>query len=576
MNRSYKILGVIALGLLPLTLQAQSAYQSFRLLSPYDPVGSARSTSLSGAMGAIGTEVSSLVRNPAGISLFRGTNRISLTLSTSGLENQANWYNTTSSASERKPIRFDEFAFQMGTNGLSSNKLSFAFAIRNAARYDRSLSSSFSLSEQQGISTLADYAAARTNNSRYDLGPSSEHDRLFTSNSLESPKIIENSSIPFMTILGTGADWIAQQSGERRFASTLPSNDLRAGSLILREQGSITDYDLALGIEVNEAFRLGIVGTLSSLDYNLTSHYLEEYGSRNYLRLRGERSITGLGGKVGMGVLYEPINGLRLGGSIYTPTFYSIKESSTAISSGLNNQLSTPSRVNLDLAKEERYRLRGMWKFGLSGAYIFGHKGFFSVDYDYTTIDNLRMSDIPYTDYWGEVHSNDEGFTEDNDGIKRFYKGVHTIRIGTEILLSPRIALRGGYRYSSSPIKSDLLKGKRPETEVLVPGTTPHYSLPNTLHSYSAGLGWRISRSLSLDVAYVYTYLSGRTFAFPYINDYGSRLSPQSNTEAIVTEKVEESNGKMVPILPIAQDGLEAIKESNKRHQAIATLTYRF
>ena len=74
------ILGILALSLLPLSLAAQGEMTAVGLASASEFSGSARFTALSGAMGAVGVEASSLVRNPAGISLLRGGNRLTLTL----------------------------------------------------------------------------------------------------------------------------------------------------------------------------------------------------------------------------------------------------------------------------------------------------------------------------------------------------------------------------------------------------------------------------------------------------------------------------------------------------------------
>lgn len=566
MNLSHKILGAVALSLLPLTLQAQSEYQAFRLASPYEPIGSARSAALSGAMGAVGVDVSSLVRNPAGISLFRGSNRLALTLSGDSRTNSASWYGAAASTTDKFRVRFDELAYQIGTNRLGRGKLSFAFAIRNAGRYDRTINASASLVGESGISSLADYAAARTNNARYDLGHETRFDERFSSAYLgNADRAINDPNLPYMTVLGAGADWIAALPGNRRFGSALPTAQLSATSFFLRERGSITDYDLALGVELNDAVHLGFVGTLSSLDYEQSSHYVEQYAGRSYLRLQGARSVTGFGGKIGAGILYEPIDGLRLGASVYTPTFYTTRESFTANFQGMPAILQSPSEANFDYAREERYRLRGAWRLGLSGAYVLGHHGFLSVDYDYATTGHLRLSDTPTYDSFGNEVSDDSGFEEDNSRLRTNYQGIHTLRLGAEILLSPRVALRGGYRYSSSPLKNSALKKELPDTEVLVPGTSPHYSLPNALHSYSAGLGWRITPSVSLDVAYVYARQTGRTFAFPYINDYGTSLNPTSNTTDALT-----------PVLPEARNGLKPINETNTNHQAVATVSFRF
>ena len=91
MTYKHKLLGVVALSLLPLALSAQSASEAFRLGSATDPTGSARYTALSGAMGAVGSDASSLVRNPAGISLYRGDNRLSLTLGVAQSNTRNSW-----------------------------------------------------------------------------------------------------------------------------------------------------------------------------------------------------------------------------------------------------------------------------------------------------------------------------------------------------------------------------------------------------------------------------------------------------------------------------------------------------
>lgn len=563
MNIRHKIVGAVALSLLPLSLFAQSEHHAFRIAAPYEPLGSARSSALSGAMGAVGVDVSSLVRNPAGISLFRGANRISFTLQGDARTNDATWYGQNSSASDNFKVRFQEFSYQIGTNRASRGRLSFALGIRNAARYDRTLEASASLANQTGISSLADYAAARTNNARYDLGTSTTADRKFSLSYLgDANQSSNDADLPFITVFGAGAEWIAPAAGERRFSSRFGTPE--QATLSLREKGSITDYDLALGIEVNDALHLGVVGTLSSLDHELRTYYRESYGQTGELSLQNIRSTTGFGGKLGLGILYEPLDGLRLGASLYSPTFYGIRESFRAASSGqLRGR--TPASAELNNSVEQSYRVRGAWRFGLSGAYLIGQHGFLSVDYDYATTGNLRLSDTPTYDAYGYMNSDDAGFEEDNARLKTNYQGVHTLRVGAEVLLSPRVALRGGYRYSSSPIKSDQLKGQQVTTEILVPGPTVQYSLPDAVNSFSLGAGWRISPSVSLDVAYVYTQQKGRTFAFPYVNDYGNSLNPLSNTTQAITAQT-----------PIARDGLQAINETNTRHQAVATVSFRF
>ena len=568
MNIKHKILGVVALSLLPLSLSAQSEMEAFRLGSTNDPAGSARFAALSGAMGAVGSDVSSLVRNPAGISLFRGNNRISLTLGGGFGADRGVWYGTSTSLDMKGKFLFEEFAYQAGTNRASRGPVSFAFSIRNAGRFDRELHASAVLPQSADFSSLADYSAARTNKARYEY-PNA--DRYFEKSYITTTAAFNNDVVPWMSILGAGAGWIDIDNGSRSYRSAymystapdgtayprpsigLPDN----ADLVLREKGSITNYDVALGFEANDALHFGAALTFSSLDYELFSYYHEAFRENNYLKLQNSKSVSGFGASAGFGLLYEPVEGLRLGASLYTPTFYSMKTDFQAVSLGQYKNKSL--EVATPKSAAGAYALRGNWRFGLSGAYFIGRHGFISADYDYTS-GAMRLSNNTYDEYDGS----EIGFEEDNARLKTNFGGVHTVRLGAEAMLSDRIALRAGYRYSSSPVKDTHLKGDMATTEVLVTGPTVHYTLPDSQNSYSLGAGFRITPSLSLDMAYVYSDTKARTFAFPSVNDYGPYLN------------ASDADIRAGKVHPDGLVGMQAIKETNQRHKAVATLSIRF
>ena len=567
MNIKHKILGVVMLSLLPLSLSAQSEMEAFHLNSPYDPMGSARFAALSGAMGAVGSDASSLVRNPAGISLFRGSNRLSLTLGGGWGLDQGIWYGSTSIQEFKPKMLFDEFSYQAGTNRATRGPVSFTFNIRNAGRFDRELHASATLPQKGNYSSLADFAAGRTNNARYDNRTDME--QYFTKRYLTSKEAFDNNNVPYLSILGAGSGWI-DRDGDKSYHSAYsysispegtshdhPNNGLPdKAALVLREKGSITDYDIAFGLEANEAMHFGAVLTLSSLNYELSSFYQELLRENTLLTLQNTKSISGFGGRLGLGFLYEPTDGLRLGASIYTPTFYTIKTSFQAHSKGIykgdSGEVGTPRDATT-------YSLRSPWRFGISGAYFVGRYGFLSADYEYTG-GALRLSNNTYNEY----DNSEAGFEVDNAHLKANFGGVHTLRLGTEVMLGSRIALRGGYRYSTSPIKNERLKGTSVTTEAFVFGPAVHYTLPDTQSSYSFGAGIRLTPSLSLDLAYVCSQTSARTFAFPTLNDYGIYFD---------VDKEERPNirGQYTELV-----GMEGIRETNLRHKAVATLSLRF
>ena len=84
------------------------------------------------------------------------------------------------------------------------------------------------------------------------------------------------------------------------------------------------------------------------------------------------------------------------------------------------------------------------------------------------------------------------------------------------------------------------------------------------MNSFSLGAGFRLTPTLSLDLAYVYTESKARTFAFPYLNDYGTYFD------------ASDADIRAGKVRPDALDGMKAISESNFRHKAIATLSFRF
>lgn len=570
MTYTHKILGMVALSLLPFSLSAQSETEAFRLASPYEPAGSARFAALSGAMGAVGSDVSSLVRNPAGISLYRGSNRLSLTLGAGFGSDRGSWYGTTTGTDHGTKFLFEEFYYQAGTNRATRGPLSFAFAVRNAGRFDRELNAEALLPKEGGFTSLADYAAGRTNNARYDNAGLKGVDHYFSLGYLQSTDAFSNAYVPWMSILGASSGWI-NQSGKRFHSNYIFNTDPNGNpypqpsiglpdkaNLQLREKGAITDYDIALGFESSDALHFGTVLTLSSLDYELSSYYKETFRENSSLTLLNRKSVSGFGARLGLGMIYEVAEGLRLGASLYTPNFYSMKMDfqgeGHGVAQGKIGSAGTPKSA------ANAYNLRGQWRFGLSGAYVIGHHGILSADYEYSTLGHLRLTNASTDDY----EQSDAGFEEDNARLKTNYQGVHTLRLGLEAMLTPRIALRGGYRYSSSPVKNPLLKGDQARTEALVSGPMVHYTLPDVQNSFSLGTGFRLTPSLSLDLAYIYTEAKARTFAFPYLNDYGTYL--EASNADIQAGKVR----------PDALDGLKAISETNTRHKAVATLSFRF
>lgn len=561
----YKILTGLALMLCPLTLAAQSETTALQLTHAYEPQGSARYVALSGAMGAIGSDPASIARNPAGISLFSGANRLSLTYGYDWSVNKGSWYGGSESKMENSAFRFKELYYQMGAKGGSN--FSVVLAARNAGRFDRSFSGYASgIAADDGHSdkvnysntSLADYAAAGINNTQYLFR------QLIPDAQLASPEAF-SSGYPWASILGARAKWFKSPNGRGGLYS---SNYLQASGkvarpsdvyLTLRETGAITDYDLAVALRATETLRFGASFTYTDMSYNLSSSYREDFEGGDHLGLQNRVSITSGGFRVGLGLLYEPLDGLRLGASLYTPSFmYTNIDLNPIVDPNKDDKDQRPL-LGPDLAAIA-FRLHTPWRLGASAAYIIGHRAILSADYECAFYGSMRLGETGRSDMW------DTGsrYDADNERIAAHYTGVHTLRLGAELMATQRLALRAGYRYSSSPVKSGLVSEGYAQSEVFVPGTQVHYTLPGALNSFSLGAGYRITPDLSLDLAFVSQQRTNQVFAFPYVRDHGPVLNQ---------EHPDVKSGKVQPENLL---GLKGAQESLRQQEVLLSLTYRF
>lgn len=562
----YKILTGLALMLCPLTLAAQSETTALQLTHAYEPQGSARYAALSGAMGAIGSDPASIARNPAGISLFSGANRLSLTYGYDWSVNKGSWYGGGESKMENSAFRFKELYYQMGAKGGSN--FSVVLAARNAGRFDRSFSASASgiaanYRRSEGTSSfdnsLADYAAAGVNNLQYD-----QNGRWIPQADLSSTDAFSK-GYPWPSIFGARARWIAPDSPKGGFYSSRFLDKDRvvarpsSAYLSLRETGSITDYDLAVALRASETLRFGASFTYTDMSYNLSSIYREDFEGGDHLGLQNRVSISSGGFRVGLGLLYEPLDGLRVGASLYTPSFMYTTIDLNPIVDPSKDDIDQRPLLGPDLAAIA-FRLHTPWRVGASAAYIIGHRAILSADYECAFYGSMRLGETGRSDMWDTGNRYDG----DNERIAAHYTGVHTLRLGAELMATQRLALRAGYRYSSSPVKSGLVSEGYAQGEVFVPGTQVHYTLPGALNSFSLGAGYRITPDLSLDLAFVSQQRTNQVFAFPYVRDHGPVLNQ---------EHPDVKSGKIKP-----EDllGLKAAQESLRQQEVLLSLTYRF
>ena len=190
------------------------------------------------------------------------------------------------------------------------------------------------------------------------------------------------------------------------------------------------------------------------------------------------------------------------------------------------------------------FRLNTPWRFGVSAGHTLGSNLALGLTYEFMSYGSLDNRELR-SDY----NNSSDSDREMNSHTSNTLRGVHTVKVGAEFRPFPSVAVRAGYNYISPMYKKD---GYRDGT-VYSPGTAYATSTDYTnwfeTHRFTAGIGYQIDKNFQLDLAYQYQTRSGE-FA-PFMSYYDDQDSYYDNIGT-------------------------PTKVTNKRHQLMATLTYKF
>lgn len=429
--------------------------------------GTARSTAMSGAFGALGGDLSTLSSNPAGIGVFRKS-EISITPSLTFSNVKAGSRSASDNSFQMGDIGaviafyspdFDWRGFNFGINYTNMNNFN-----RRTDQYIANSPNSFS----QAIAHQANYDI------EYNILPG-----IMEQLASQSNVILMNEESGFYEPVIIGAN---QRNN-------------------IREDGSQGEYAFSFGTNYKDKLYLGLTIGLQSIYYKSRIMYTETPTKDNpyeldYFDYMTKLKTTGVGTNFKFGVIYRPIPELRLGAAIHSPTYYSMTD---RYYSDMYSLYKTPDAENNyqylsePYAYKYDYDMRTPWRALLSVATVFKQKAIFSVDYEYIDYTSAKLSNGDgYYDYF----DSEEG-TGTNDDIKRFLRSTHNVRVGAEYRHNSMLSLRGGYSYYASPYKK-------------------HKDL-HTLQTVSAGFGLNFGQ-FYCDAAYIYKFSKDTTLFYNYID----------------------------------------------------------
>ncbi len=435
--------------------------------------GTARFNALSGAFGALGGDVSSIVINPAGSAIFIksvGT----ATVSVVDKKNSATYFNTNTKSSDTN-FKFNQlgFVFVFNNPNLESSFNKFTFGLNYIAtqNFDENL-----FVRGTGNTSIGEYFLAQAQGVPLDLL------QLQSGETISSlyAYLGENEGVAaqnaFLGYQGFIIDPIDPDDpgNTQYFSNIAPGNFYQEYAYYT--SGYSGKFTFNFATQVNRNISLGLNLNSNNIDYRQTT-FLYETNSNpgsliNKVGFENNLAVYGWGFSAQFGAIANLNNGLRIGITYDTPIWYDIYEETIQyletqrVENGTTfNEFIDPRIVNIF----QKYQLRTPWKVSGSAAYIFGKQGLLSFDYVYKDYSHIKFSP-----------SNDPVFASENNIIKNELKGASIYRVGGEYRIK-LLSLRGGYVFEESPYKNSKTIGN--------------------LTGFSFGLGYFLG-SYSIDLSY--------------------------------------------------------------------------
>lgn len=423
--------------------------------------GTARSGGMGNAFGALGGDFTSVSINPAGLGLYR-SGEFSLT-PTFGQTGITSSYLQNTMSDRKYNFSFDNISYVS-----SVNPRSFAGTVLTGITigigYNRlkDFNSNVLIGGDNAGSSILDNFASNANNGNWS---------------------------DFYEELAWDTDLLYKDDTDTyRHDMEYSSYGQSHQKTIVRE-GSMGEYSFSLGLNFNHKLYIGASLGIVDVYYKESSIHTEwdrnnSIASFNELQFNSILETTGTGYNGKLGIIYKPVNAVRLGISVHTPTFIFLNDIfETSMSSSVTYDDGETVRYATETPpfSEYDYSLETPLRATFSGAFVIGSKGLLSFDYEYVDYGKSRLSE----------GGNGYQFVTENGDISEAYKAVGNIRIGGEYRLTDSFSVRGGYEHYPSAYNRRSFGVFQPNSGTL-------------LQSYSLGIGYRIG-SIYFDAAYRYS-----------------------------------------------------------------------
>jgi len=451
-----RLLMLITLTATVLSLHAQNEVDALRY-SRLSVVGTARYSGLGGAFGALGADFSTLSVNPAGIGFYRSS-EFSITPSFN--------IGSTQSAYLGENGKDSRTNFSLGNVGFVSvmdagnpktssiRKVMFGFGINRVNSFNNRVIINGFNNNNSLLTTYIDDAYGQT--------PDQLTNSDFIATYGYGPKLAYDANLIFNDTTDNTVYYADMPNGGVTQRKTIES------------WGSMNEMELSMGANILDKFYIGGTIGVPFIRYFEETNYTEEdtKNQNDYLnsfRYSESLSTTGTGINFKLGIIYKPVEFIRIGAAIHTPTYFD--KMSDAWSSKMTGYFNYGSEQSSSPQSSYDYSLTTPFRAIGSVAFIFGKFGLLSADYEFVDYSGARL------------RASDYDFYNENNAISNKYRSTGNLRIGTEWKYA-QFSFRGGYGIEGDPYKNGVNS--------------------SVGHSYSLGLGLR-EKTYFLDLAYTHS-----------------------------------------------------------------------
>jgi hypothetical protein len=516
MNRKFYIIAALLIG-----QQATAQLPEDALRMSWNvPGGSARYMAIGGAMGSLGGEISALFVNPAGLGFYK-TSELVLSPGLS-LSNSKGTFREMSATADK----FNRF--NLGTSGLvfgsptrpGSNWTSKAFSIGvnrvanfNNRVYYKGLNDYSSFTEPLANEFFNYYANAKDNNPG-----------LTNAQVIDNALNDNNVSLLTKMALYTYLVDVDSVNGQSTVFSRAEAVGLVQQEHEINTKGGITEIAMGFAGNMDDKLYFGGSVGIPIVNYERSSRYTEsdpsgelnDFNSTSYYE---NYSSKGVGFNLKLGMIFKPIEKVRIGVTVHTPSWYALKDKTSGKMVTDVENLFGPGK-GIDSVSSSvfnnggndpqfKYDLVSPWKFMLSGSYVLHEvedvsqqRGFITADVEYVAYGGSKFKAAEDNGN-GDV----EYYKQVTEAVKQSYKGALNFRVGGELKFNT-LMTRLGFAYYGNPYDDKELKAHK--------------------MNVSGGVGYR-DKGIFVDLTYVYSL--NKDVNFPYRLD-----APRANTFAEIKD----------------------------------------